>query len=185
MRSLLPFTALLLALLLAGCPAQLRPPLPDAAMPPDLARRPDFAVRLDFAEPEDLAMGRLDLRMVRDLAPLRDLPPRADLAAAKLDFAMSKADLAMRDFATPIDLTGVDFYGYDIASTDLAMRCTVVVNEVQTQGKGGANDEFVELYTQCGAPLDLQGYKLVYRSANIPFDAENRFSDRVGSTSRV
>ena len=43
--------------------------------------------------------------------------------------------------------------------------CAPTVNEVQTAGLGGAQDEFVELYNGCPGALDLTGYRLVYRSA--------------------
>ena len=44
--------------------------------------------------------------------------------------------------------------------------CVLVINEVQTAGTGGAQDEFIELASSCATPKDLTGYKLAYRSAS-------------------
>ncbi len=45
-----------------------------------------------------------------------------------------------------------------------AVSTTVVISQVQTDG-GVANDEFIEIHNLGSAPVNLQGYKLVYRSA--------------------
>ncbi|HEY3266280.1 MAG TPA: lamin tail domain-containing protein [Armatimonadota bacterium] len=42
---------------------------------------------------------------------------------------------------------------------------SVVVNEVQTAGPSSAADEFVEIVNVSANPIDLNGWKLVYRSA--------------------
>lgn len=47
---------------------------------------------------------------------------------------------------------------------DAPVTCTPVVNELMTDGVGGAADEFVELYLPCGADVRLDGWKLVYRA---------------------
>lgn len=42
---------------------------------------------------------------------------------------------------------------------------TVLIGEVQTAGTGDADQEFIELYNASIAPLSLNGYAVVYRSA--------------------
>lgn len=46
-----------------------------------------------------------------------------------------------------------------------SMSATVVINEVQTGGSGDANREFIELYNNSISGLNLNGYRLIYRSA--------------------
>lgn len=41
----------------------------------------------------------------------------------------------------------------------------LVINEFQTEGLGGASDEFVELYNPGAASCSLVGFKLIYRSS--------------------
>jgi Lamin Tail Domain len=43
--------------------------------------------------------------------------------------------------------------------------CHLVVNEIQTGSAATATDEFVELFNQCPARMDLTGFTLDYRSA--------------------
>jgi len=50
--------------------------------------------------------------------------------------------------------------------TETAMPATpLVISEVQTGAAGDNNREFIELYNALEAPLDLMGYRLVYRLA--------------------
>jgi predicted extracellular nuclease len=42
---------------------------------------------------------------------------------------------------------------------------TIVINEVATQGPGGAADEYIEIKNISGQEIDLTGYRIVYRSA--------------------
>ncbi len=42
--------------------------------------------------------------------------------------------------------------------------CALHINELQTGGVGGAQDEFIELFNSCGTATNLSGYALVYRS---------------------
>lgn len=43
--------------------------------------------------------------------------------------------------------------------------CGIKLNEVQVQSTGDPADEFIELYNSCALPVELVGYRLVYRSA--------------------
>lgn len=64
------------------------------------------------------------------------------------------------DLAGPIDLSpGVEIDG------SFPGGCGVKVNEVQTAGIAGPDDEFVELFNSCPSPIDLAGFRLVYRSS--------------------
>ena len=75
-----------------------------------------------------------------DLSVARDLwPPRPDLAAAP-------------DLATPPPDLGEP-------------ACAPLINELETAGIEGVKDEFVELFNPCPAPVDLDGWRVVYRSA--------------------
>jgi len=47
----------------------------------------------------------------------------------------------------------------------------LVISEVQAGGSGDNNLEFIELYNATAAPLDLEGYRLVYRLAASTEDA--------------
>src|SRR4051812_4177803 len=69
------------------------------------------------------------------------------------------------DDAAHTDDAAVSPDGAGVEAGDAATRvCTVKINEVQTGG-ATALDEFVELYNTCpDRPLDLTGWKLVYRS---------------------
>lgn len=89
-------------------------------------------------------------------------PATDDLARRRADDGGAPADdlaVAPADMVTPIDM----------ASGDLATGCSaaqhVVVNEVQTQGPGGASDEFIELYNPCAVAVDINTWSLVYRAA--------------------
>jgi Lamin Tail Domain len=68
------------------------------------------------------------------------------------DLARPKADLSDRDLATG--------------------GCTLTLNEVQTGGNAGAQDEFIELYNSCASARALSGYKIVYRSASGTTDVD-------------
>lgn len=97
--------------------------------------------------------------------PIPDGSVPRDLGA----FIESDMNLAA-DLSTPIvppDFAGVDLAGVDLSGIDLAGVCTSTprINEVQTDGAGGASDEWVELYNPCGQPFPLAGWKLMYRSA--------------------
>ncbi len=69
----------------------------------------------------------------------------ADMAKGASDMAGQKADLA--------------------PAGDMALGCTPVINEVQTRGIS-AYDEFVEIFNPCNAAIDLNGWKVAYRSTN-------------------
>jgi hypothetical protein len=95
-----------------------------------------------------LGDGGIDLSQSRQDLAGADLsqPPGADLAGAQ-DLAQSGADLAQ-------------------GQADLSTQaCALVLNEVQTGGAGGADDEFVEIHNPCAGATDLGGYTLAYRSA--------------------
>src|SRR5436190_3209329 len=53
----------------------------------------------------------------------------------------------------------------------------LVISQVQPGGAASANDEFVEIHNTSSSPIDLNGYRLVYRSQNgqsdvlVPFAA--------------
>jgi len=49
----------------------------------------------------------------------------------------------------------------------------IVISQFQTGGSTNANDEFVELFNRGVDPIDLNGYRLVYRSASGSNDVAN------------
>jgi uncharacterized repeat protein (TIGR01451 family) len=58
-------------------------------------------------------------------------------------------------------------------TTETPTRSTpLVISEVQTGATGNNNLEFVELYNSTTAPLDLEGFRLVYRLASSQEGAE-------------
>ena len=71
---------------------------------------------------------------------------------------MSAADVVAVDAMDAVDAT-TDVPGLDGGA------CHVMVNEIQTGGAGGATDEWVELFNPCPSAVDLNGARLVYRSA--------------------
>jgi len=74
--------------------------------------------------------------------------------AGELPDLADRADLA--GFIDPGDLKTPD---------DLAMACTLKINEVQTDGAAGGTDEFIELLNPCTDQVLLTGYKITYRAA--------------------
>jgi hypothetical protein len=63
--------------------------------------------------------------------------------------------------AGPIDA------GHDSGNGDAGCGTgTIVINEVQTSGQSGAEDEWVELYNPTGCPVDVSGWKLKHASIN-------------------
>lgn len=86
----------------------------------------------------------------------------AGCASAEQAVPDSDRDLSVAtidDLAGPVDRGGA----LDMAACIPARR--VVINEVQTGSAASANDEFIELYNPCRAPLDVGNWTLVYRSA--------------------
>jgi len=65
----------------------------------------------------------------------------------------------------PVD-GGSDGGTTDGGTTDGGSGCHVVINEVQVAGSGGASDEFVEIFNPCSASVNMNGWKLMYRSAS-------------------
>ncbi len=123
----------------------------------------DLAVAPDLAAPAaDLAVAsRADLA-----APAGDLkqqPAPPDLAA-RADLAATPDLVAAPDFARPPDLAAAPDL---VAPPDLTVgNCrTIKINELQTGGNAGPEDEFVELYNPCGNDVALGGWQLDYRSA--------------------
>lgn len=60
----------------------------------------------------------------------------------------------------------------------------IVISQFQTGGGGAGtfNDEFVEIFNRGTAPIDLNGYRLVYRSATGSNDVQNPFASWSTST---
>ena len=60
----------------------------------------------------------------------------------------------------------------------------LVISQVQTGGGGTGtfNDEFVEIFNRGDAPIDLNGYRLVYRSATGSSDVLMPFAAWTSST---
>jgi hypothetical protein len=75
----------------------------------------------------------------------------------------------IEDLGPPEDFSVGDMRRGDLAGLDLATGgCgigSVVVNEIQTGGFGGPDDEWVELYNPCPNAVTLTGASLKYRSA--------------------
>lgn len=106
-------------------------------------------------DPTDLGAGApADLSSRRTLDLSRQSP---------LDFAIAEDFAASDDLSTPPDDLAQPPAQPDLAHPQGA--CVVAINEIQTAGNGGNNDEFVELFNSCGSAVDLTGYKLLYRSA--------------------
>lgn len=53
---------------------------------------------------------------------------------------------------------------------------SLVISQVQMGGTSDANDEFVEIHNNSNAPIDLNGYRIVYRSQNGSSDVANPFA---------
>jgi hypothetical protein len=89
----------------------------------------------------------------------------ADTALTETAVTDTGVDTTM-DTGTPIDSATDtrDSATPDTMTPDAPVGCHIVINEVQTRGVV-AGDEFIELYNQCDATVDLSGYRLVYRSA--------------------
>ncbi len=68
--------------------------------------------------------------------------------------------------------------------TGPAVSPHIVISQVQTGGGGAGtfNDEFVEIFNRGPAPVDLNGYRLVYRSATGSNDVMNPFALWTSST---
>lgn len=58
----------------------------------------------------------------------------------------------------------------------------LVISQVQAGGAANANDEFVEIHNNGAAPIDLNGYRVVYRSATGTSDVMNPFAVWTTST---
>lgn len=58
----------------------------------------------------------------------------------------------------------------------------LVISQVQAGSAANANDEFVEIHNNGAAPIDLNGYRLVYRSATGTADVANPFAVWTTST---
>ncbi len=60
----------------------------------------------------------------------------------------------------------------------------LVISQFQTGGGGAGtfNDEFVEIFNRGNAPVDLNGYRVVYRSATGSNDVQNPFASWSTST---
>ena len=71
------------------------------------------------------------------------------------------SDAKSMDAAPPPDASA-----RDATPGNDAGGCTVVVNELMTGVTGGATDEWVEVYNACATPVDLSGWKLVYRAGS-------------------
>ena len=61
----------------------------------------------------------------------------------------------------------MDFAASATPLAGLAVSPHIVISQVQTGGGGSGtfNDEFVEIFNRSSAPVDLNGFRLVYRSA--------------------
>src|SRR5215216_2456174 len=58
----------------------------------------------------------------------------------------------------------------------------LVISQFQPGGAANANDEFVEIHNTSSSPVDLQGYRLVYRSQNGQADVPVPFAVWTTST---
>jgi hypothetical protein len=72
-------------------------------------------------------------------------------------------DLGHEDLGAGADLRGVDG-GADLAQGGCGVG-SLVINEIQVFGFGGADDEWVELYNPCPNAVVLNGATLKYRAA--------------------
>jgi hypothetical protein len=85
---------------------------------------------------------------------------------------------AVTESAPPPDAPAVDAPGEwpvpppDAPSELAPCGAAVVVNEIQTSGPGGDDDEFVEIYNTGTCEVDVSEYQLVYRSASGTDDLE-------------
>lgn len=92
-----------------------------------------------------------------DLSGAPDFARTSDFATGELDLALSSGD-----GGTP-----------DLAADGGGGLCPKpVLNEVQTSGGGGADDEFIEIASRCRSVRSLDGWKLVYRSATGMADVD-------------
>jgi hypothetical protein len=92
----------------------------------------------------------------------------SDLAGFLQQQDQMSTPASMPDLARPPQQTMTDTDGGSAMGTcDLHK---VRINEVATQGAGGATDEFVELYNPCNVAVPLSAGRLVYRAAAATSD---------------
>ncbi len=117
----------------------------------DDAGQRDDASAIDGAQTGNDAQGPDDAQSPRDASA--DVTPAADAGAA--DSGAGGQDASM-----PTDAGGG---GSDAAGCG---PVTIVVNEVQTSGSGGAEDEWVELFNPQSCVADVSGWELRHTSIN-------------------
>jgi trimeric autotransporter adhesin len=81
--------------------------------------------------------------------------------------ALTVDDAANKGRATALTTAGATVTAAldDVSATVTIAGCKLLVNEVQTVGPGGNNDEFVEVLSTCATTQNLTGLRLVYRAA--------------------
>lgn len=81
--------------------------------------------------------------------------------------------------------TGAGLYSFsaEAGGSSAAMPSpNLVISQFQAGGSTSANDEFVEIHNSGSAPVDLNGYRVVYRSATGTNDVGNPFAVWTTST---
>jgi hypothetical protein len=123
--------------------------IPASTCAPDVMTDPDDGGTI-LGDPGDAAVvGSIDAS-----SPPLDASVAID-AAMDTDATLVADAGAPPDSSAPPDLTWID-----------SGSCVPRLNEVQTAGKGGASDEFVEIVNPCWIPIVLAGWHLVYRSSS-------------------
>ena len=97
---------------------------------------------------------------------------------------MKKYYLSSLAFALIAFCLGLDLDAEANVLSGPAVSPHIVVSQVQTGGGGTGtfNDEFIEIFNRGAQPVDLNGYRLVYRSATGSSDVLNPFAVWTAST---
>ncbi len=97
---------------------------------------------------------------------------------------MKKYHRALFGFAVLAIYLALDFHSGAEPLTGPAVSPHLVISQFQTGGGGAGtfNDEFVEIFNRGASPVDLNGYRLVYRSATGANDVANPFALWTAST---
>ena len=76
--------------------------------------------------------------------------------------------IAILSILCPLSLTAPNLEAQvkDPGTTAPAASNSLVISQVQPGVTGNATDEFVEIHNISANPIDLNGYRLVYRSQN-------------------
>ncbi len=95
---------------------------------------------------------------------------------------MKKYFLALLTVVVAVGFTSSDSITGVSGRNTVAVSPHLVISQFQTGGVGIPNDEFVEIFNRGADPIDLNGYRVVYRSASGSNDVANPLAFWTSST---